>query len=373
MKHLLGVSIAAGLLTVSSLPEAHATTLYGWPKSGHISGHAPFYIQLAAFKNYKAAIQYSQKIQKQYSYPVSLQKKGNYYKVILGPISDLKKLKHHNRAIKPIESSINSHTRNQTKSFPAPLPLHPSSSIKENPSLSAVLPTTGWIFTAGIGISQPDINKSIYVNNGSEMPPYNLDTLSVNKKDMTTALGAVSYGWFSDQLWLPAYSLGIRYQHLFLENMGGTVTQYSIPEFRNYRYNWELSSDVWSLFGKINLVQQYHLSPYIDGGIGVAANKAGAYRETPIADVTPRVSPGFEKHSHTDLAYHVGAGIDVAFSNAISLSLGYEFQDLGSISSASGNFSWAGERLNLDKFQTNSVFLSVSYVFGNTAAVELTK
>ncbi|WED41956.1 SPOR domain-containing protein [Legionella cardiaca] len=352
MKNFKGNLIRVGLIIC--IPKSHATMLYDWPTE-HINGQPPYYIQTIALKDFTAANRYAQNLRKTYPYPISIKKRGDFYKIIMGPIPNLNELS---------QSNYNSKTYNQQQ-VNSLLSLKTATGDSNSSSREAIMQTASWMLTGGVGLSNPDINDHIFVANGSDIPPYNFDTLSLHKKNMTSILGAISYGWYKDKPWFPAYSIGIRYQHLFSENVGGMVTQYSLPEFQNYTFNWKLSSNVWSLFTKINIAQKYHLSPFINGGIGGAFNKASTYQETPFGDVTARVSPGFKKLCNTDLSYHVGTGIDVSFSSAISASIGYEFQDLGSFSSTSGKYSWAGARLNLDKYRINSVYLTVSYVFGN--------
>jgi opacity protein-like surface antigen len=115
---------------------------------------------------------------------------------------------------------------------------------------------------------------------------------------------------------------------------------------------------------KLNLIQFNQISPYVTGGVGVAFNRGANYSETALENVTPRVSPAFDNHTNTKFTYSVGAGLDWQVSPKLILSLGYQFQDLGSVSSGTGTGLWAGDALRSGSYRSSSVLFSTSYLIG---------
>ncbi|STX27678.1 Opacity protein and related surface antigens [Legionella beliardensis] len=233
---------------------------------------------------------------------------------------------------------------------------------------------SGWFITAGAGYIKPDINSAIYVANGLSAPsPYNIDKFTIEEKSKTAIIVATGYSWFKEQHWFPSWSLGLRYQHFFKEDIGKRITQYNIPEFENYHYNWEVSNEIISLFAKINLFQYSRFSPYVDGAIGAAWNHGMNYREIAFAHITPRISPAFGSQTTTRFAYSLGAGLDFPLSKQLVTSLSYEFQKLNDVYSNYGQSTWSQEKLKLKDYQVNALFLTLSYVFELTRPIELTK
>jgi hypothetical protein len=381
MKHRMRISLkmAVSLLVMITSMPGEATMLYriGSVEQDAIGKQPPFYIQCGSFKNLHYANTYAKQLRKSNRYPVKVSKKAAFHHVIIGPIPSLSELQHltQNNIHQPVQvNSIETSSSNTVAKASVVNKMKPLSVTPAIASYSPLNFNSSWIFTVGAGVSDLDLPKNLYVGNGSDFPPpFNVDLFTIKEKDMTTILAAVSYGWFRHRSWLPAWSLGLRYQHLFSENIGGTITQYSLPEFLNYTYQWDISSNVWTVSAKLDLFEYAYFKPYVDGGLGVADNTAKRYRETALAGVTPRESPGFGEHTTTQFTYHLGAGLDIPFNDHVTASVGYEFQDLGSVSSFQGQTSWAAERLNLDRYRANTFFLSVSYVFGAAPAAAFSK
>ncbi|MDX1837223.1 hypothetical protein DIZ81_06785 [Legionella taurinensis] len=227
----------------------------------------------------------------------------------------------------------------------------------------------GWFVRAGAGLGEPDFHSTMTVNNGSGFPaPLNNDVYSTRKKTATTVNLAAGYRWARQQTWLPVLSAGLTYQHLFSNEINGTITQYSLPQFANYRYTWAVESEVLAIFARANLRQYQRFLPYLDGSIGSAWNTASHYRETAFSGVTPRISPMFRHHTATDFTYSLGAGIDVVLTDKIMLSFGYEFRDWGTLTSKSGELTWSQEQLNAGHYRTHSGLITVTYLFGQSTA-----
>ncbi|KTC96140.1 outer membrane protein [Legionella erythra] len=223
----------------------------------------------------------------------------------------------------------------------------------------------GWFVRAGLGLGEPDFNRTMAIDNGSGFPsPLHVDLYSTSKKTATSVNLAAGYNWHRRQIGLPAVSVGLNYQHLFSNDINGTITQYSLPQFTNYRYTWAVESEVLALFARTNLIQYQRLLPYFEGSIGSAWNTASHYRETPFSGVTPRTSPWFRNHTSTHFTYSLGAGLDFTLTEKITVSLGYEFRDWGTVTSKSGELTWSQEQLNAGHYRTHSGLLSLTYLFG---------
>ncbi len=210
------------------------------------------------------------------------------------------------------------------------------------------------------------------VGNDSGFPaPYSNDLYFT--KNQGEPVVAVSLGkrWQQTNVWFPSYSLGIFWQYFFRTYFGNTVMQYSDPELANYRYQWDLTANLLLASAKINLVQYKILSPYFNIGIGSSFNRTANYKENALPGVIPRTSPGFSNFSNSEFAYKIGAGIDLQLSSNFIVSIGYNYQDLGQISSGAGKQIWSDQSLNPGSYHSNEILFSVSYLFGKQTGQEI--
>jgi len=220
-----------------------------------------------------------------------------------------------------------------------------------------------WFLTFGAGAQFPELHSHTYVANGSE-PPQAYDQYSI--KNDNNAVITVSAGkrWQQNTVWFPAQSLGVYWQYLFKTDVHGTIAQYSLPELTNYNYHLNLSSNILLLSGKLNLLQYGKCSPFVNGGVGSAFNRVSNYNETVLSGIIPRVSPGFRNTTTSAFAYNLGAGLDLQIIPQWIFSLGYIFQDLGSVSSGAGVTTWSKEQFHLGNYHTNEILITTSYLFG---------
>jgi opacity protein-like surface antigen len=208
-------------------------------------------------------------------------------------------------------------------------------------------------------------NKLSYttVHNGSGYPtPYDQDIYSLNNPEMSALLAGLQAGrrWVFSNPYISAFSLGVAYQHFFSVDVNGQITQFSLPEFKNYNYRWNLASNLFLTNAKLNGPSDYKLSPYINGGIGVVYNNP-RYYETALGGVTPRVSPGF-RSGGSQFAYILGAGFDYYLGQQFILSVGYQYTSLGRFSGY-GLDDWSSEQLDLGAHHSNAFLLGLAYVF----------
>ncbi|MDP3558742.1 MAG: TonB-dependent receptor [Legionellaceae bacterium] len=222
-----------------------------------------------------------------------------------------------------------------------------------------------WIGGVDLGVGVASTSFSINVPNGAPYPaPYNQDLLSVS--DKTPTFAGLSFGrrWADNDSVLSAYILGLRYQHWFNTGVDGTIQQYSLSNFENYQYDWGMTANVLSLYGKINLRWLEHFAPYLEGSVGAGFLQTRSYSETALAGVTPRISPAYADKSNTSVAYSLGIGGDFRLGPDWILSVGYSYSDLGSVTSGHGRGSnWYSESLSLNNYRVNAGVVSLAYVF----------
>jgi opacity protein-like surface antigen len=222
-----------------------------------------------------------------------------------------------------------------------------------------------WYMAIFAGASHPEFNSTAYVNNDSGFAaPFHVDTY-VFKKPSNQLVGiSGGYRWQREVKWLPSYSMDLSYTHLLPKNVGNTIIQYSAPVFTNYRFRSNISSDIFLINGKLNLVRVDFFSPYLTGGVGIAANRFSNYQEYPIAGLTAvRVSPGYKSNTKYEFAYDVGVGLDFRTAEHYFISLEYQYQNLGMFNSNSGASNWNDTSLDLGRYTSNTVLAKLTYLF----------
>ena len=70
------------------------------------------------------------------------------------------------------------------------------------------------------------------------------------------------YQWQRDKKYLPYVSLGFQYTRIFPAKIQGSITQFSIPEFNNYNYQFSYDADLYTLKGKFDLIEFHSFLPY---------------------------------------------------------------------------------------------------------------
>jgi opacity protein-like surface antigen len=216
----------------------------------------------------------------------------------------------------------------------------------------------------GVGAQQPSFSSSMRVGNDSLFPaPSNQDFYTVTDNHINPLIAVfIGKRWQREKKIFPAFSVGLRYESLFQTVINGTITQYTLADFKNYDYQWKIASNLFFASAKLNLFQSQTLLPFITGGLGVAVNRTSGYRETALSDVTARTTPGFTNRTNSQFSYHVGAGVDVPFTKQWIGSLAYQYMDLGKISSGSGMNTWSNQSLNLGRYRSNAVLIGATYL-----------
>ncbi|WP_238400706.1 SPOR domain-containing protein [Legionella bononiensis] len=353
------------------------TMIYGIDKAQNYISHGkgPFYIQVASFRSQYNANSFVHQLKKRTPYSVNMKSHGSFYAVIIGPIASANEMRTMITKYKVPLISARPNTSRQTKpilaaaSLVQPKTVQSKSSLEKEPRTLSRSPTNNYLRSHGyiqtdLGLSTSLATSSMQIFNGALDPyPANMDLFSTNKNHHG-GMASVSAGlrWKQDRRYFPAYSLGLRYQNFFNQQIDGSITQYFDPEFVNYGYTLKTSSNVFSLFSKINLVQLNRFLPYASLGIGSTINRTGRYTERAYPGIVARIdSPNFNSQSSTQLSYNLGTGLDYQLNQNLLMSLGYEYQDLGAIRSGYGQFPWSGERLSLNHYKTSTALVSLSY------------
>ncbi len=221
----------------------------------------------------------------------------------------------------------------------------------------------GWFFGVGASYIFPSLgNNRTTVSNGIATSPYNLDTYSIHGPDNTNAYSFYGgYRFDRQTIWLPHYSLALRFQHVVMTQLKGSIQQYSLPIFTNYNYNMDVDSDIVNLEGKLDIYQYGRIAPYVSLGLGFASNTVSGYNEQALPGISARESPAYKRHSNTNSMYSLGVGFDYDFTEKTWASLGYEYANLGKSSSGSGIGSWAGQSLKVGTLSTQAVVLGIFY------------
>ncbi|WP_347251284.1 SPOR domain-containing protein [Legionella sp.] len=352
---------------------SHAVTFYGLESVEHYHGktNGAFFIQLGNFSAKLNAYHFQEKMQAKIAQPIKIERRGGNYVVMVGPLRSIAEVRTvvaqaRSRVVrKPISEILI--TKRGQKGYASHKIIRPEKEpLEKEPVEHFALINENWYIGVLGGVQWNDITHKITVNNGSNaQAPYNQDTYLSGVHDQAFAGAAGGYRWELNNSWIPAFALGLRYHRVFARDVGKSVLQYSMPEFGNYNYSWQIYSDVALATAKLNFFQYRTFAPYLSGGFGAAFNRARGYSEASLPGVTPRISPAFADNWTTQFAYNLGAGLDVQFGSRIIVSLGYEYQDLGSVSSGSGMGTWAGQSLNLGSYKSNAAMLSVSYLLGD--------
>ena len=385
------IVVCLSVLSAPSFSRQSATLVYGLANAQHFSAKhsGAFTIQVGSFSNKNNALRLQSGLRAKTKKPVNLLLKNGHYIVTVGPVSTAEAVRTLGRDLNNVSAKVPVKTRSAhharvnspNKIKPArimvkavaPKPTiayHAAPALQKErtsrPFVAKAMPRqANWYAGLGVGGQFPTLNSSMTVKNGSDYPaPLNVDLYSTNN-DSQAFLG-ISAGrrWQNESVWLPALSVGVLYEHFFANNAGGTITQYSLPEFTNYTYKWNVSSNDVLATAKLNLFRYEKWSPFINGGLGLAFNTTSGFNETALAGVTARVSPGFASNTSDQFAYNVGAGLDYQVAPQWLISLGYLYQDLGHVSSGQGAQTWSADSLSLGAFRSNDVFASVTYLFG---------
>lgn len=364
-----------------------AQVIYGLKNTVHFntSKQGPFFVQVESFRSKSLAQKLKVTLAKRIHYPVQVQLvRQKYYTVRIGPLLSIDAVHSLNAGISSIPTQPPSKKQTANTISKAAHRGVKLSNVKHADSQSVPLSSSStsggssvslghphqWYVGMNVGFMQTSYGKKVMtVPNGSGFPPpADVDEFSLSQNQPVMLDVQVGHRWYRDTKWLPSYALAVRYEHVFSENIHGTITQYSLPETRNYSYNWGVEADAVSVYSKIDLVRVGRFMPYFDVGIGASFNRALHFSEKTLPGVmSPRISPDFAQRTSSQFTYNVGAGLDYTLTRNFMLSVGYDYQSFGNISSGHGQGAdWYKTKLSLGKFNTNMGLVGITYLFDNS-------
>lgn len=221
---------------------------------------------------------------------------------------------------------------------------------------------SNWFVSGDLGLLMPSLgNSSTTINNGSTtQPPTDIYLISKPGVAPTLALQG-GYRWTRINPWFSSFSLGLRYQYLTSFKTSGTIQQYASAANTNYDYNLNVSAHVLSVLGKLDIYQFKHFAPYVTLGLGQAFANVAGYSESPLGDVIPRNSAGFQNKNNLNMTYSAGLGVDYKFNRKLSMSLGYEYANFGKLKTGNGSAAWSNQSLSLGALSSSAILLGLRY------------
>lgn len=221
-----------------------------------------------------------------------------------------------------------------------------------------------WFVTVEGGAAWPYIHKDLFVANGAPIASgLGYDHFTGNSPDNGMVSVQGGYQWIWGCAWFPGISLALRYQHFFTNSVQGYIDQYGLILFRNYQYSFDISADLISIYSKLDIFYVDKFFFFVDAGLGAASTRAGNFSEVPLTNVTPRVSPAWQNRNQTNFSYTVGAGMDFFLTPKITLTAGYDFQNLGRMHLGNGVGTWSGTELGIHNYKANVIYGGVTYFF----------
>ena len=273
------------LTTVSAFSQTNAYSVYSLDATKNFHG------QQSAFTIKTNTLVLNERDTDKSQHPVNIKTGNQFHTVSIGTISGAKKVRHESQ-----KRDGSSYKSRKIERKPNKLKAVKNSKID---SLPQKLSTWHPFLNANISTFDLDIPQSMQVNNGAPYPaPYNLDRYTVNKKTQTALSLVAGFKKEYVRQWLPSYSLGLLIQHLFNKSITGYIVQYSLPQFTNYHYHWDISSDLLALYSKVDITKYHGFTPFVNVGLGLSVNKASNVEEIALDNITPRVGPGFGGKQH---------------------------------------------------------------------------
>lgn len=333
--------------------DAFAKVIYGIE---HIpeainSLNFPVDVQVGSYTNEAGAQNMMRGIRVKTQHQVWGEFKRHQYKVLVGPFYDQKSL------------MAFYHTwHGQQKRIENPKPPVVTRQVFDKDM--ALTKPSRWYLNTQVGGQFSQLSSSTTVNNGSGFPaPYNQDIYSASSPDGTLLLGVGlgrRFEW--DNPWITATSLGIHYQYFFSQDIQGEITQFSLPQFKNYSYSVPVASNI--IFGqaKFHFRDYRDFAPYVSVGLGGVISKGDGYQETAYANITQRISPDFSNAGDSQFAYLIGVGIDYPLASQFILSAAYQFSGLGQAKTGNGQGSWSGESLDFGNLYSNAFVFGMTYL-----------
>jgi hypothetical protein len=290
---LLGLPLLAACMTQPADASSSNRRIYHQINAPHSQARS---IQIGSFHSLRNAKLFKTKWRAKINYPIHIKHQGQNYLVIVGPIPPtterLSNALPDHENVSSVMPPMTRYRNDGLQSFDRRedeylIPVRPHTSVGQSYHAKNAY-HSGWFVGAEAGIMHPRGQSTMLVNSGSDMdPPNNVDRYTVNTSHHNYMGAALGRFWRRDEPALPGIAFGLRYQYIFSHAIDGDVIQYSLSDYNNYRYSWDLSGDVLTAFTKVELIRLGPVMPYVNGGVGVSFNQAGTYNETAAVGIFP--------------------------------------------------------------------------------------
>lgn len=202
-------------------------------------------------------------------------------------------------------------------------PVHDGSLLDAKLSYFSAMHSFG-TFTAGPTFTSPSHAQTL-----SLLPPFENHYTSKSSVKSQGLLG-LTLGLEQEITKTLSWQLGLSGYFNSKIQSTGHVWQFALPEFDNFRYNYQIQSNRLMTTGKLLSTAAGRFHPYVSGELGLGFNRASSYNETPlIIEAVPM--PPFGEHKTTAFSWGVGAGVDININTRCRLGLGYQFANLGNV------------------------------------------
>lgn len=227
-----------------------------------------------------------------------------------------------------------------------------------------------WYLSGGAGRSLYQMDADNFINPGPHWPADHYYKNNIHNGSFVNATGG--YAWVRYGDWFPAMMLGLSYTYAFQGKVSGYINQYNLNQFHNYTYSYDFSRQTLLGIFKVDIANVDCFMPYLIVGTGASFNKASGYKEQPLSNVTPRVSPGYGGGTHTSWAYIVGAGVDYMIRDDIWVGLEYNYGDFGTVQTDDGadtatvtGVNYSEQHLS-NRLKANSFLINFTYLLNYT-------
>lgn len=395
-RNALAALVFMPVVTPVFAKHAHVISGVDVAKNYHSKARGEVYIQVGTFANQANAKRIAASIKSNTKYPAQIYHRRNFYIVSVGPLHSAPQVRQAAYALSP-----DTHPATPApvvveaqKVAPAPIempvtvekPMSVEKPVTQAPKQGTnyfnFIPNVSTIFKApssdpwtnsvyfnlGVGDRFYRVSGDNKVGTGDGWPPDHYGTTTINDQPYFSLIAG--YTWSRPDVWLPYYSLGVQMAYTSTTTISGYIDQYSLPAFRNYNFDYEVS--MLNIMGtaKVDIYRWQQLMPYLTAGLGIANYATSNYNETALSGVTPRVSPGFGNGSGNNFSYSVGLGLDYILLNNIWFNAEYNYTNFGVVSTENGaNYANAtGSNFDNQKLKntvsSTSIFLGMTFYLG---------
>ncbi len=414
MKWILRNALIVAVIAAGTAPAyaRHSIVLAGLDtaKQYHGKSNRKIYVRVGSFSHESNALKVRDELKARLHYSVKIAHRHGYYTVTVGPLATAEEarqlgdtipadLKMTDKPTKSKPAAVKTTTKPivpvVTKSTPAVThkPHHNLVAVKPAPEPEpvAAAPSTtsvmyhqfidvfkshstqgnwdsSFFLSAGAGDSFNRTEGTNFLATGPGWPDDDYVTNSITDQPYFSFGGGYAWARASDVI--PYFSLGAKFNYISTSTISGYIDQYSLPDFRNYHFQYDVQLFNILATAKVDLYRWKNLMPYVTGGIGLTNYSTSQYQETPTNGVTPRLSPGFASASGSHFSYSAGAGIDYAFTQNLWLNAEFNYTDFGTVSTGDGQDYSTLTDTNYDNealkhnLSATSVFLGLTYFVG---------